>query len=1106
MLAVVAGLLAMILVSGTSGPSGAQVTTPLWVQVSAVNATVNISVTNIAGSTIAIKRIDITRPGSVANHECGGLLPDGWTCTRPGATPTVVQFSTTGAGIAAGASASLQINITPPAGGGNQSFVVDSFESAGGANANTSNMNVNVSVDNDFPYVTLVNVSDGTNVVSGAAISNRSIFLSNTSAGLVFVINASDNASGMGTGNVTLYYNLSTLGTGNLNPLVIDYRNASLVNVSVITATNGSFGQTNLYNVSLNLRGMAAINGTKIGFIIVANDSVGNANVSNSSISVPVSTYIYNFTIDSVGPQFVDVEVSNGSQIRNITGDGSPNGLRQAVNFTGTSFGSGVEYFVNSSVFLNVTVLVRDDGGAGTVKVELMNRSGAFMDMALLVGTNGSTGQTSWVLNGSQSGANISGGNYNITDLVKAFGGDGKYNLTFRATDNVSNQNFTYNFTVEVDDSPPTASVSSNISINATNLLSASNASLGNATLNATAFVLRVETSNNINNVSANISVRSEAGGVFNMSYEGGTPSGTSRWNLTIANGTTANLSQFCAGNLAGDGTSCSFRFNFSDSMGRYNDTINLTVYIDSITPAVTNISLSPLRINLSTIALINVSVNDTIGPIRNASFRLRIASGIDEGGYSDTQVNITVNKYVTNVTNWIPMSLGTGSNAPIGTNGTWNFTLNLTALNFTDGNYSIEFNVTDSAGRQNVTVSVANIYFDSTRPYNISILSPASNSFHRSNVTFSGRSAVNISAVANESSHQITGGNQSGLLNVSFRLENNTHAWPWVEVNTWTVFTSLANGGFFSPSPVNFTDWGGQAINATNGNFTIRLNVTDTAGNQNTTVIINLTIDNTVPFGISIGFPGNNQNQSANFTLNVSVLNESNINTVQFRWENGSYVDANSIGGNVSDWINMNSIESQNNSRWNATFNLTEGTAADGNYSIVLNVTDKAGNSNTSTFNNINSSAFIQLLLDRSRPEAVAVGSLANSQQTDDFVINMTTRDNRTWSQLIGLINSTNINATAFRLENRTHNLSYQNLTFLTTNLALTNDSNATNATFEFTSVANGNYDIRFWVNYTAGNQNTSVLITNITLQHSRNPDIFSQQRHASHHRGRRH
>lgn len=995
-----------LLVVGIFSVSGAKFTTtpaqtftPLWIQGSAANATINVTVTNAADSPAAIAQVDISKPTGVGNIECGALLPSGWACSRISASK--VRFD--GSTIAAGSNAPFQINITPPAGPDNYTFTMDTAQAAG-AGVNSSFLNV--SVDANPPKVDLINISTS---VRNLTVTDSFInaFLNNASGGVNVVVQVTDNASGVG--NVTLTYNYTLLQ--DQTPVPHPNRRFAAATGNISIPMFNSTASPSLFNATIPTVGFT--NGTRVVFSILANDTAGtgNGNVSNQTL-----TYGYNFTIDAVAPQFVDVLIANQSLNASTA---------QAINITSV-LTSNVEYIINSSLVLNVSVLVRDDGGAGTVKLEVMDRTGAFLNMNLLTGSNGSAGSTTWNLSTS-----------NISDLVKGFGGDGLYNITFRATDNVSNVNNTYNFTVQVDDTPPTVSVVSNVSIGASAVLSVGNATLSNTSLNSTAFVLRVITADDINNNTANVSVVGNLGNQFNLTRESGTPSGTSVWNITIKNETnTINLSQFC--NLAGDSSTCNFKFSVSDVMGRTNSSVNLTIAVDGLGPNVSILTPVSVTTNYSTTVLINASVNDSVGPLQNVSFRWRNSTAPND----DTEGG--------NVSNWIPMTLNSGSNNQFSAQGYWNATLTISSL--IDGNFSIEVNATDSAGRQNTTTNVTNVIFDSSIPTNITLTNPAGNTFW--NAMF------NISVNATET--------VSGLRNVSFRLENGSSNWPWVEGTQ--LVSALATGQRFNASNWNLTHFGRLPTNATNGNFTLRLNVTDTAGNQNTSVTINFTIDTTMP-AVSMVFPGNNQNQSANFTVNITVT-ESNNNVIAYRWENATYVSVTSEGGNASDWINMNNAGGANN--WNATFNITEGTPADGNYTIKINVTDKAGNSNVSVY--------LQLLLDQSRPEVAYVGSLANSQQINDFVINMTTRDNRSFTNIMGMFNISNINATAVRLENSTASYPYFNISFPSTNLGRS-DSNRTNVTFEFTSLANGNYNIRFWVNDTAGNQNNTVVVSNITL-----------------------
>jgi len=1039
LIAVVALVVGILYVSGVT-TTNPQSFTPRWVQASAANASINITITNSAGENM--RRADITRPGTVGSIDCGVNLPGTWVCTKT--STTIIKF-TDSTGVAAGSSVSFNLNVTSPTAGGNHSFQVDTFNS-GDANGTTTN--INLSTDGDSPYVTLVNVTDGTNVL---AATNGLYFLSNTTRGLIFVINATDNASGIG--RVALYYNLS--GYGGVGIVSIpDHRGTNGTNVSSVVASNASYGTANLFNVTLN--DYTLKNGSTFAFTILVNDTVGNGNVSNSSNSTAVSTFAYNFTIDTVPPQFVDILVSNQSSLNAV------NSIR-AINASAT-FGSTSKYIVNSTVLLNISALVRgDDGGSGTVRANILNRSSSRVNMSLLTGTNGSASQqTTWSLNTS---------NLNITDLVTGFSGDRQYNVSVHVYDNVSNVNNTYNYVVEVDDTPPTGSVTTNITQDGK--LSEANATLNIAT-NAT-FNITLTTSNNIDNTTKNISVFGNKGFIFNLTYLSGSPSGTSSWVIAVGNDTgagsltnitTANLSRLCD-LTANDNSQCNLRFNFSDVLGRYNDTINLTVYVDAIPPNVSIASPVSFTTNYSTTVMINVSVNDSIGPIRNVSYRWRNSTAF--AGSEGTQAGGN------NVSNWIPLTFNSGSNAVANTQGYWNATL--TISNLLDGNYSIELNATDSAARQNATIFIGNIIFDSTRPYNISIKSPAANSFHKDNATFTGWTTTNITAVANETRDSFTNSTQSGLLNVSFRLENSTVNFSWVPANIG-ILQALANGRLYSPDRFNITHIDGQTTNASNGNFTLRLNVTDTAGNQNTSVTINVTIDTIPPSAISFVLPTIPANKTGNFSVNVTAL-DSNVGTVQFRWVNDS--SAAVLLSRRGEWTPMSSL---NLTLFNGTFtNLTDNYMSflDGNYSIEANVTDKAG---------WNLTTFIQIILDRTSPAVQLVSSAGNSIPPNSilnssFVVNVTVNDTGNWNMNLGNINTTNLNGSpSFSLINRSSSTISSNATIMKAP-DLSPGGNYSNATFTFSQVPNGVYDINITTNDTAGNVNTTI-IANITLDNT--------------------
>ncbi|MBI2581181.1 Ig-like domain repeat protein [Candidatus Woesearchaeota archaeon] len=1001
--------------------------TPKWVG-SSFNQSFNITVSNVAGSAV-INVVRITKPNDFVDIYCINPVTTGWTCATNGTKQGFVYVEFTGGTIAAGASDSFNITSTAASAAGDYTFQLRTEDDA--AAINSTNLNNNVSVDTRPPLLVLMNVSDGTRILSSGEHLNGSLFLSNSTGRVTILFNATDNESSVHS--VTLYYN-ATNSTSISEDVILKPNHQTAGTYDLAYAmSNLSFGPGSLWNATLD--GGNILNGTRIFFTVVANDTVRNGNVSNSTYW-PNSGTAYNFTIDSAAPRFEDVQVLNASQL-------TTNTAGNAINTTKT-FGSlgGLEYIINSSLLLNVSALVSDGGGSGVVRVQIMNRTGNFVDMNPITGTNGSSGQTTWNLS-----------LYNITDLgqrVGGFNGDGLYNLSFRTTDNVSNV-VNNNFTVEVDDAPPTGSVSTNITING-------KLSEGNVTLDIStnaSFNISLKTTNNINNITRNVSVFGNRGLVYNFTFGSGTTSGTSVWNLTLLNDSLVNLSNFCdasTGFTAADGSQCNLQFNFSDVLGRMNSSINLTIAVDGVAPNVSIISPVSLTTNYTGTVLINASVNDSVGPLRNVSFRWRMNSS-----------TITDGDEGLNASNWMPLSLTSGTNSQFNARGYWSATLTISSL--TDTNYSIEINATDSGARQNTTTNVSNVIFDSTIPQNITIVAPGSNSFLRVNFT------VGINATERI----------SGLRNVSVRLENATHTSPWVGMNQEIValssVTTIATTAKYNASRFNLTHVGEQAMNASNGNFTLRLNVTDTAGNQNTTVTINFTIDTVLPTNITVIQPLTGINRTGNFTINLSV-NESNIDTVWFRWVNDS---SGATAGHRGPWVPMTQGTV---GMFNSTFiNLTVAPVLlDGNYSIEFNVTDRAGNQNASTL--LNSTPFAQLVLDSNAPLIIATGSLAGntSNLTGNFFVNLTINDTSTWNMTVGKLTTRNINASAFRLENTTFNSSWLNMDFATNDMTNA-DSNRTNATFTFSSVPNGLYNIRFMVNDTAGNQNNTVQVSNVML-----------------------
>ena len=290
-------LLVVGILSVTAAHSKTVTLTPAFAAGGA-NQSYNFTITLGAGSA-TINEIRITKPADFSAFFCLTTPPvGGWSCATNGTTAAQTFVEFTGGTLAAGATMGINITATTSTNGINHTFLVRT--QGNGEAANTTN--INTTVDTTPPFIVLMNVSDGTNVLGPDSI-NGMLSLKNASGGLIIIVNATDlettgNASGMGDrGRVTLYYNLSTLGE---NYFAIPDHRFNGTNVSSIQASSGNFGPSTLFNISLPVGDVTLLNGSRITFTLLANDTVGNGNLSNATVIN--SSYSYNFTIDAAAP------------------------------------------------------------------------------------------------------------------------------------------------------------------------------------------------------------------------------------------------------------------------------------------------------------------------------------------------------------------------------------------------------------------------------------------------------------------------------------------------------------------------------------------------------------------------------------------------------------------------------------------------------------------------------------------------------------------------------------------------------------------------------------------------------------------------------------
>ena len=246
-------------------------------------------------------------------------------------------------------------------------------------------------------------------------------------------------------------------------------------------------------------------------------------------------------------------------------------------------------------------------------------------------------------------------------------------------------------------------------------------------------------------------------------------------------------------------------------------------------------------------------------------------------------------------------------------------------------------------------------------------------------------------------------------MATVFYRSENSSANGSWMV---------LSQSGSVWSAPFN-------SSGITDGNYTIRINATDTAGNSNTTQTIAVSYDTVTP-SIVFNLPLNNQTRntaSSDFSVNVS---DENVNNVTF------YSD--------------NILNETNSSGKNGSYTFTK-TFADGTHSWSVTVIDRAGQSNQTGSRNVT--------IDTVYP-SVSI-STSSGQKTSRFPINATVTD------------SGSIATVFYRSESPLGNSDW---------MVLSNSSSVWSAPFNSSGVTDGNYTIRINATDTAGNSNTTQTI----------------------------
>ncbi|UCE36509.1 MAG: right-handed parallel beta-helix repeat-containing protein [Thermoplasmata archaeon] len=283
----------------------------------------------------------------------------------------------------------------------------------------------------------------------------------------------------------------------------------------------------------------------------------------------------------------------------------------------------------------------------------------------------------------------------------------------------------------------------------------------------------------------------------------------------------------------------------------------------------------------------------------------------------------------------------------------------------WSDDVYNIQINTIDEAG--NINSSVFSFTIDSTKPQ-VLLNSPENNSvipngtildfsidesnFNNTNYSINGGSIISLSDPFDISTAGWADGNYTVQINALDKAGNSNSSWfnftvdsskPIIILNTPENNSVIHNStilNFTISDPhlvhVNYSINGGVNISLldpfnisifdlADGDYTVQINAVDMAGNSNSSWYY-FTIDSTPPI-IIFGSPGNNSIIDEGTVLNFSII-DSNLLHVNY-----------SVNGGVETPL----LD---------PFNISTSGWSDGNYIILINTTDLAGNLNSSWYN----------------------------------------------------------------------------------------------------------------------------------------------------------
>ena len=246
---------------------------------------------------------------------------------------------------------------------------------------------------------------------------------------------------------------------------------------------------------------------------------------------------------------------------------------------------------------------------------------------------------------------------------------------------------------------------------------------------------------------------------------------------------------------------------------------------------------------------------------------------------------------------------------------GTWSVNSSLFLPNLADGTYTLKANVTDAAGNA-ATTATQTLTLDETSP-TIAITGPIAGD----NIINHAEAAAGVTI-----SGTVTSGPASILNDATVTIVDSSG-------NIKDTLTAAVSNGVWS---VNLTAT--QAQGLADGAYTVKANISDTAGNVATTATQTISVDEAVPtVTITNPIAGDNTINKAEAAAGVTISGTAT---------DGQVVDITVVdsAGNTKETI----ATSVNGGTWSVDSALFLSNLTDGTYTLKANITDAAGNAAT--------------------------------------------------------------------------------------------------------------------------------------------------------------